>query len=267
MTKISELPRPGTVRPWWMLPVVNAQGANARLPLSHLGNLPRGAIALSLASFIADIGSTSDADPGAGVLRWNNAIQADSTMIFIDDVDVDSGDHSALWTTLSAGGKLYLYDAGDLDVWQEWDVLGAVDAAGYGKISVSHFASAGTFSDDAAVVVTIQQADVTSGEHIPAIRTESASYTPVLEDRVVQMDVASANNFTVPPNSSVAFPVGIALEVWQQGAGQTTIVADSGVTILYDADDTLKLKGQNAGCSLRKVATNTWRLIGKMEAA
>lgn len=102
---------------------------------------------------------------------------------------------------------------------------------------------------------------------VPPIRTETASYTAALGDRVVQMNVASANTFTVPPNADVAFAVGAFLEIWQQGAGQTTIVAGDGVTILSHAEDTLKLLGQNAGCSLRKVATNTWRMIGKMESA
>jgi len=95
----------------------------------------------------------------------------------------------------------------------------------------------------------------------------TTNYTPVLGDQVVEMNVGSANELTVPANGDVAFPLGWVLEVWQMGAGQTQIVPDSGVTILYHADDTLFLLGQNAGCSLRKVGTNTWRLVGKMEAA
>lgn len=106
---------------------------------------------------------------------------------------------------------------------------------------------------------------LTQGDIISAINDETASYTALLADEVVIMDSASANNFTVPPNSSVAFPVGCSLEVWQKGAGQTTIVAGAGVTILYAATYTLKLKEQNSGCSLRKVDTDTWRLIGDME--
>lgn len=101
----------------------------------------------------------------------------------------------------------------------------------------------------------------------PAINTQTASYAAVLADRIVEMDNASANNFTVPPNSSVAFPVGWSLEVWQKGVGQTTIVAGSGVTILYPSSKTLKMTEQGSGASLRKVATNTWRLVGDMEAA
>lgn len=106
---------------------------------------------------------------------------------------------------------------------------------------------------------------LTQGDVLAAINDETASYTAVLTDEVVIMDNASANNFTVPPNSSVAFPVGYSLEVWQKGAGQTTIVAGVGVTILYGASLTLALKEQNSGCSLRKVATDTWRLVGDME--
>jgi len=91
------------------------------------------------------------------------------------------------------------------------------------------------------------------------------SYTAVLTDEIVTMDNAAANTFIVPPNSSVAFPVTRSLELWQKGAGQTTVVAGAGVTILKHSSNTLKLKGQNSGASLRKVATDTWRLIGDME--
>jgi hypothetical protein len=99
------------------------------------------------------------------------------------------------------------------------------------------------------------------------VRTETANYTAVLGDCVIEMNLAVANNLTVPANAAQAFPVGAFLEVWQMGAGQTTIVPDTGVTVLYNADLTLSLKGTDSGCSLRKVATNTWRLIGDMELA
>lgn len=103
---------------------------------------------------------------------------------------------------------------------------------------------------------------------VPAgIRTETASATAGATDEVVVMNVASANNFTIPPNGDVAIAVGRFLEVWQAGAGQTTLVAGSGVTLLYPADLTLKLRAQNSGASLRKVATDTWRVVGDLEEA
>lgn len=95
------------------------------------------------------------------------------------------------------------------------------------------------------------------------------TYTAAISDanNVITMDNAAANTVTIPPNSAVSFPVGCALEIWQAGAGQTTIAAGIGVTILHHAGLTLKLKGQHSGASLRKVAVDTWRLVGDMEAA
>lgn len=97
--------------------------------------------------------------------------------------------------------------------------------------------------------------------------TQTASYTLALTDagKAVEMNVASANNLTVPPNSSVAFPTGTVIEVCQIGAGQTTIVAGSGVTIR--TPETLVMTGQYSTVSLRKRATDTWVLAGDVEAA
>lgn len=93
--------------------------------------------------------------------------------------------------------------------------------------------------------------------------TPSASYTLVLADagKVVEMNVASANNLTVPPSASVPFPVGTIIEILQLGAGQTTIVPGSGVTIRSPGGK-LKLTGQYSSASLRKRNTNEWVLTG-----
>lgn len=93
------------------------------------------------------------------------------------------------------------------------------------------------------------------------------SYTLVLADafKLVTMGNASANALTVPPNSSVAFPVGTRIDVGQDGAGQTTIVADSGVTIR--TPETLLLRKQWGKATLIKRATDTWDLEGNLEAA
>jgi hypothetical protein len=92
---------------------------------------------------------------------------------------------------------------------------------------------------------------------------QTASYTLVLGDagKMVTMTNASANNLTVPPNSSVAFPVNTRIDVIQYGAGQTTIVAGSGVTI-FSSGSKLKLTGQYSGASLWKKASDTWVLVG-----
>ena len=96
---------------------------------------------------------------------------------------------------------------------------------------------------------------------------QTASYTLVIGDagRAIEMDVATANDLTVPPNSSVAFPTGTVVEVCQVGAGQTTIVAGSGVTI--NTPETLVLSGQWSTVSLRKRGSDVWVLSGDVEAS
>lgn len=102
-------------------------------------------------------------------------------------------------------------------------------------------------------------------KNLIAANTQTASYTLVLGDaaKAVEMNVASANNLTVPPNSSVAFPVGTVIEVLQYGAGQTTVVAGAGVTIRSPGGK-LKLAAQYGAAALRKRATDEWVLEGNL---
>lgn len=92
---------------------------------------------------------------------------------------------------------------------------------------------------------------------------QTASYTLVLSDadKLVETNVASANNLTVPLNSSVAFATGTQILLAQYGAGQTTIVATSGVTIRSNGAK-LKLNAQYSGATLVKIAENEWYLFG-----
>lgn len=47
---------------------------------------PAAAVAMQ---FIADTSSTSDADPGAGKLRWDHGTQGSASMLFLDDSSDD----------------------------------------------------------------------------------------------------------------------------------------------------------------------------------
>jgi hypothetical protein len=92
---------------------------------------------------------------------------------------------------------------------------------------------------------------------------QTASYTLVLSDadKLVEMNVASANNLTVPLNSSVAFATGTQILLAQYGAGQTTIVLTSGVTLRSNGAK-VKLNAQYSGATLIKIAENEWYLFG-----
>jgi len=101
------------------------------------------------------------------------------------------------------------------------------------------------------------------------LNAQTASYTAVLTDnrnKLVTMSVASANDFLIPTNASVAFPIGSVINVIQIGAGQTTIKAvTSGTTTISSTGATAttpKLRAQYSAASCIKVATDTWYVVG-----
>jgi len=95
--------------------------------------------------------------------------------------------------------------------------------------------------------------------------TKTSNYTLVLTDAgsLVEMNVASANTLTAPPNSSVAFPVGTQISVRQIGAGATTLTPGAGVTI-NSRGALVATAGQWAEVLLTKRATDQWILIGDL---
>lgn len=143
--------------------------------LAELGGLPRGAMLVRRANFVADTASTSAGDPGAGNVRWNHATQASATHLFIDDSDADANDLSSLWPTLSAGGFVYLWNPDDLAIWQVWQVTAVSDAAGYLDLTVSYQGGAGSFADDADVVLTLQQPSPAAGVDRNVVTTVASS--------------------------------------------------------------------------------------------
>lgn len=98
-----------------------------------------------------------------------------------------------------------------------------------------------------------------------AINTQTANYTLVLADagNMVRMNVGTANTLTVPTNATVAFPIGTQIVGSQAGAGQTTFVAASGVTI-NSAGSKYKTAVQFAAWTLIKTGTDTWLLSGTL---
>ena len=96
----------------------------------------------------------------------------------------------------------------------------------------------------------------------------TANYTAVLDDQyqvLVPMNKATAVDFKIPTNASVAFPVGTAITVLNKGVGAVTISAvTSGTTTVLSAgavaaSPTLA-QYRTAVCI--KTATDTWYVAG-----
>lgn len=90
----------------------------------------------------------------------------------------------------------------------------------------------------------------------------TANYTLALTDKnnAVGMNVATANVLTVPPNSSVAFPVGSRIDVYQHGAGATSLAYGAPV-VVHNANG-LTFGVQYAGGTLLKLGPDEWIAFG-----
>lgn len=97
---------------------------------------------------------------------------------------------------------------------------------------------------------------------------QTADYTPVLADQyqaLVIMNKATAINFTIPTDASVAYPVGTAITVLNVGAGTCTIKAvTSGTTTVLSAGATAAQPtlGQYKSAVCVKTSANTWYILG-----
>jgi hypothetical protein len=123
--------------------------------------------------------------------------------------------------------------------------------------------TSGTNSGDNATNSQYSGLDAAKTNKLITTNRQTASYTLVLSDadKLVEMNVGSANNLTIPLNSSVAFSTGTQILLAQYGAGQTTIVATSGVTVRSNGGK-LKLNVQYSGATLIKIGTDEWYLFG-----
>ena len=168
---------------------------------------------------------------------------------------------SAIQTQLNAKQATITGAATTIDT-EDLTASRALVSDGSGKVAVSSVTS--TEIGYLSGVTSSVQTQIT--DRTPKLITtnrQTASYTLVLSDadKLVEMNVGSANNLTVPLNSSVAFPTGTQILLAQYGAGQTTVVATSGVTIRSNGGK-LKLNVQYSGATLIKIAENEWYLFG-----
>lgn len=130
--------------------------------------------------------------------------------------------------------------------------------------SLSYFGGTGDVT--LTGVQTLTNKTLTAPVITLATNAQTATYTLALTDAsdIVEMNVGSANNLTIPLDSSVAFAIGTVITILQTGSGQTTINPTGGVTV--NGTPGLKLRAQWSSCTLVKRATNTWVAMGDLSA-
>jgi hypothetical protein len=122
--------------------------------------------------------------------------------------------------------------------------------------------------DGALAIRTLGEAIDTSFKGVAINAQTVSSYTAVLSDglnKVITMDYATANDFKIPTDASVAFPTGTVLNIYCKGAGTTTVSAvSSGTTTITSAGatSTAPAIASKKAASCVKIAANSWIVVG-----
>lgn len=132
------------------------------------------------------------------------------------------------------------------------------------KLSTSGTAASATVLATARAINTVNF-DGSAAVTVPSLVTEinsqtGTTYTLVLADlgKDVRCSNAAAITLTVPPNSSVAFPIGSIIIISQDGAGVVTATAGAGVTLRTPSG--AATTAQYDFRALEKIGTDEWRV-------
>jgi len=90
------------------------------------------------------------------------------------------------------------------------------------------------------------------------------SYTLSLTDggNAISLSNVGAITLTIPTNASAAFAIGTEIVVYQEGAGQVSIVGPG--VVIDSADSLLSTRTQYSGITMIKKSINTWIVIGDL---
>jgi hypothetical protein len=117
--------------------------------------------------------TTTDADPGAGILRFNNGTPASVSTIYIDDTCMNSdADLGKVWDN-STGSRVLVTQIDDPAKYLLGEITADADGTGYWKLTVTIDASGTLIDNNATVSVFLLGggsgggATVDSGDHWP----------------------------------------------------------------------------------------------------
>ena len=106
--------------------------------------------------------TTTDSDPGSGIIRFNNTTLGSATIAYVDDLEANGTDVSSWVQSFddvtgndTNRGRIRVTKSNTLDVWHVWKISGAVtDASGYTKLALTYIDGAGALADEDKVFLS-----------------------------------------------------------------------------------------------------------------
>lgn len=208
---------------------------------------------------ILDLAVVRGAGGASGVQDSNVLIDTTGNIYPKTDGGAALGKSSNQWNQLRLNSGATIQFAGA-------DVI-FLHSAGIVTVSAGELriATPGTNAASVPTLGATQTFTATKVNGIAANAQVGTTYTLALTDdgKLVTLSNASAITLTVPLNASVAFPVGAQIDLIQLGVGQVTVSPAGGVTI-NSYTSLVNIAGKYAGATLRKIATDTWVLVGNL---
>lgn len=187
-------------------------------------------------TYTIDTGSTADSDPGAGLLKFNNATQSAATMLYIDNDTAGGTTITTLLASLAQTGFITLVQTDNPDNWRIYKITAVTSASGYYKLTVVNQAGNGSFADDAAVSLTFDSDAASTGAGLSTQNTFTKAQTvaPVRNTSAtgtITPDFTASNAFiyTLTGNLTIANGTGptdgqvVTFKLKQDGTGSRTL--------------------------------------------
>lgn len=179
--------------------------------------------------------TTTDADPGAGYIRLNNADPTLATAAYIDVLDANGATVSAIldsWddeATAAGRGQLWLRGVADPSAFRAYKVTGSVvDGTGYRKLTLTYVGGSGSFAadDELMVAFSAQGADGTNA--ILGV-WQGGWLTATAYDVDDLVEQAGSTYICVEAHTSGTFATDLAANKWDLAVEKGDTGADSTV--------------------------------------
>ena len=118
-----------------------------------------------------------------------------------------------------------------------------------------------------ADVLTAANMNIIANSLIAVAAQTGTAYTIGTADvgKLVTLSNVAAQTITIPANSSVAFAIGDQVNFMNLSTGTATFSA-GGTAVIRSAGSKLKLSTQYAVCTVLKIDTDAWVMVGNVSA-